>query len=162
MLIKQFEENDAVDVLETYLVSWISTYHDKFPPQVYERLISRITLDYVKHFKGKKRFCFVVREHRKVLGFIYCKVDKMHGWIEHSYVRPENKRKGLGTQLLERALTELRHRNCFKARAVVLGSNHEALAFYKKHAFQVVKRALNRENGNVLDIVVEKNLQATR
>ncbi len=162
MLIKRFEESDAVDVLETFLVSWISMHHDKYPGQVYEKLVSRITLDYVKHFGGKKRFCLVAREHRQVSGFIYCKTGKLYANIEEFYVRPEKKRAGVGSELLDKACHELHQRNQLKVRATVLATNQEALAFYRKHGFLVVKRALNRERGGVLEIEVEKNLGTCR
>ena len=102
MLIKRFEESDAVDVLETFLVSWISAYHHKLPTHAFEERVAHITLDYVKHFAGKKRFCFVARENRKVTGFIYCKTGALHGTIEQFLVLPEKKRAGFGASVVFR------------------------------------------------------------
>ncbi len=159
MQFKFFEEEDAVDVLETLLVSWISSHHDLLPAHAFEDVVSRINMGYVKHFQGKRRFCLVLREHRKVMGFIYCTIGSLYASIEQLHVRPEKQHKGLTEELLAKACEELLRRNQIKVRAYVLAADKEGLEFYRKQGFLSVKRALNPHFGNVLEVSLEKNLQ---
>ena len=64
------------------------------------------------------------------------------GWLNHLYVAPEWRGRGVGSALLSRALAEARSTLDLWAFA----RNEPALAFYARHGFQVVERTDGSSN----------------
>ncbi|MYS58794.1 GNAT family N-acetyltransferase [Streptomyces sp. SID5468] len=65
------------------------------------------------------------------------------GWLEHLYLLPHVRRRGIGTRLLERA-----RRSCPAGLSLhVFEANTEARAFYERHGFTVV--ATDDGSGNM-------------
>lgn len=59
------------------------------------------------------------------------------GWLNYVAVAPDAQRQGLGRQIVEHAIEQLRKRGCPKINLQVRTSNAEAIAFYEFLGFQV-------------------------
>ena len=64
--------------------------------------------------------------------------EQKKGWISLLYLRPEFRNRGLGIQLLGRAVLYFRTRGRDGVRLHVSADNEAALAFYRKHGFQII------------------------
>lgn len=64
--------------------------------------------------------------------------EQKKGWISLLYLRPEFRNRGLGIQLLGRAVLYFRDRGRDGVRLHVSADNEAALAFYRKHGFQII------------------------
>lgn len=60
--------------------------------------------------------------------------DDLVAWIEQLYVRPAWRRRGVATQLVDRAVADLRAAGAVSFRADIPPSWHEGLAFWKRRA----------------------------
>jgi ribosomal protein S18 acetylase RimI-like enzyme len=65
-----------------------------------------------------------------IVGYIDFRVRMEVGHILGLYVKPAHRKKGVGKDLMEKALNEFKKRGCHKARLEVFASNHEAIDFY--------------------------------
>jgi ribosomal-protein-alanine N-acetyltransferase len=80
----------------------------------------------------------VAEQDGRVLGYLCCwyVVDEIH--ILDIAVHPEQRRRGIGEQLLDHALAQGRARKAKTANLEVRRSNVAAIAFYEKFGFRSV------------------------
>ena len=92
---------------------------------------------------------FVIKENKKVLGYITCKLisisKKLYGLIDLIAVDKRFRGKGIGTYLIEGAL------KWFAARVksvyvATQASNIEAIRLYEKHGFRMVNSEVTLHN----------------
>jgi len=91
---------------------------------------------------------FVAEEDGKILGsavyfFAYYTWAGKSLYLDDLYVRPEHRRRGVGSMLLERVVELARRENCKRLRLQVLDWNQGAIAFYKKHGGAISGEWLN-------------------
>jgi ribosomal protein S18 acetylase RimI-like enzyme len=84
-----------------------------------------------------------------VVGTVMGGYDGHRGWIYSLAVRPDVRRKGIGTALVKHVEQELAKRGCPKVNLQLLASNAATVAFYRKLGFAVEERL---SMGKVLDI----------
>ncbi len=76
----------------------------------------------------------------QVLGFVVSRQTLEEAEILNLAVRPEARRRGLGSQLLLRALQEARRAGVRRVSLEVRTSNRAAIHFYEHHGFQRLGR----------------------
>ncbi len=90
----------------------------------------------------------------KVAGFITVEMtSRSYGHIITIDTRPEHRRRGLGTLLMEAAEKKIRDLDGFMVALEVAVDNAPAIAFYKRHKYNVLKtlpRYYNRELDGLL------------
>ena len=79
--------------------------------------------------------CFVAVEGESIAGCILVGTDGRRGYIYHTAVHPELQRRGLGRQLVERALESLRQMGIHKTALVVFARNQQGNAFWERMGF---------------------------
>ena len=91
--------------------------------------------------------CFVAAEGETIAGCILVGTDGRRGYIYHTAVHPELQRRGLGRQLVERALESLRQMGIHKTALVLvgdfLGEEYERSLLYDpsfSHGFREAKK----------------------
>lgn len=84
----------------------------------------------------------VAIQHVKVVGMMALSDDGTVGWVEQLYVHPRVVGCGIGTQLLERAKTELGS----PIRLYTFQANTGACRFYERHGFRAI--AVGDGSGN--------------
>ena len=83
---------------------------------------------------------WVAEESGKIVGFVIARQIANDVEVLNLAVRPESRRKGIGTSLLRAALTWGRGFHAEKALLEVRASNLAALRFYERHGFEVSGR----------------------
>lgn len=79
--------------------------------------------------------CFVAEEHGKIIGVILAGNDGRRGYIYHTAVSPDERGRGLGTELVTAALTALKACGIHKVALVVFAKNETGNAFWEKQGF---------------------------
>lgn len=79
--------------------------------------------------------CFAALEAQRLTGVILCGHDGRRGYIYHTAVHPDFRRRGIATALVERALEALRQEGVSKAALVVFRRNAEGDAFWASLGF---------------------------
>ena len=80
--------------------------------------------------------CFVAEEAGKILGVIMAGHDGRRGFIYHTSVSPDERGRGIGTQLANAALDALKNEGISKAALVAFTRNETGNAFWDKLGFE--------------------------
>lgn len=83
---------------------------------------------------------WVATDADDVLGTVMAGYDGHRGWIYSLAVRPDLRRRGIGSALLARAEAELTALGCMKINLQLLASNSETAAFYHAHGYRIEPR----------------------
>ncbi len=81
--------------------------------------------------------CFVAEWEEAIVGVILAGFDGRRGYIYHTAVLPEYRKKGIGTRLLDNAMNALDKLGAAKVGLLVFNDNTEGNAFWEKHGFFV-------------------------
>ena len=83
---------------------------------------------------------FVAVRGEKVTGTVMAGWDGHRGWIYSLAVHPLMREQGIGRKLVDRAVDELKQRNCPKVNLQVMPGNSCVIGFYEKLGFLVEER----------------------
>jgi ribosomal protein S18 acetylase RimI-like enzyme len=83
---------------------------------------------------------FVARIDGTVVGTVMGGYDGHRGWVYALAVRPESRRRGIGSALMKHVEKELAERGCPKVNLQVLATNAATVAFYRKLGYAVEER----------------------
>ena len=76
--------------------------------------------------------CFVAEENGSLLGVILCGHDGRRGYIYHTVVRPDNRRKGIGASLVEQAVEALRAEGITRVCLNIMETNEVGREFWTR------------------------------
>lgn len=79
--------------------------------------------------------CFVAEENSKIIGVILAGNDGRRGYIYHTAVSPDHRRKGIAGKLLNKTLEALSSLGIVKAALVVFERNYDGNVFWEKQGF---------------------------
>lgn len=106
----------------------------------------------VRFLRRNPATCFVAEEEDRLVGILLCGHDGRRGYIYHTAVHPDFRRRGLGKALVDAALGALRAEGIMKAALVVFSANETGNAFWEAIGFETRKdlvyrnKSLNSEN----------------
>ncbi len=81
-------------------------------------------------------------ENGEILGsaYLYIMFNDLHkepfGFLENVFVEEKSRGKGIGTKLIEKAITEARGQNCYKIICTSRYENEKVHGLYKKLGFK--------------------------
>lgn len=81
--------------------------------------------------------CFVAAESNKIIGVILVGSDGRRGYIYHTAVHPDYRRKGIAQMLVEKSLNALDEIGIHKVALVVFKRNENGNKFWEKLGFTV-------------------------
>lgn len=87
--------------------------------------------------KRNPETCFVAMEHSELVGVILVGSDGRRGYIYHTAVHPNHRRKGIATKLVEKAIAALEACGINKVALVVFEKNTDGNAFWEQAGFTV-------------------------
>ena len=137
ILIREGKEKDFPVLLG--LIKDLATFEGA-PEQV------KNSVEQMKREKDSFGF-FLAEEDGTVLGaavyfFAYYTWVGKSLYLDDLYVRPEHRRKKVGSMLLERVFVLAKQKDCKRLRLMVLDWNDVAISFYKEHGGTVTKEWL--------------------
>lgn len=95
---------------------------------------------------------FVAEENGVLAGVILCGHDGRRGYIQHTAVAPEYRRRGIGRRLVARALDALRSHGITKVALVAFRKNEGGNAFWERQGF-TLRDDLNYRNLALVDMI---------
>lgn len=95
--------------------------------------------------------CFVAEENGEIIGVIMSGHDGRRGFIYHTAVKAEYRRKGIGKKLVDSALAALEREGIHKVALVAFEKNISGNAFWEKIGF-TVRNDLVYRNKNIHEL----------
>ena len=92
-----------------------------------------------KYLERNPHTCFVAENGKKIIGSILCGHDGRRGFIYHTAVSASERESGIGTALVETAISALEKEGINKAALVVFHSNELGNTFWENRGF--IKRS---------------------
>jgi ribosomal protein S18 acetylase RimI-like enzyme len=89
---------------------------------------------------GDQLFFVAESDNNIAVGTIMVGYDGHRGWIYSLAVDPRQRKKGIGTMLLQHAEKVLKSMNCPKVNLQIETRNKEVVEFYRKNGYQVEER----------------------
>lgn len=88
-----------------------------------------------KYLDRNPNTCFVAEEQGKIVGAVMSGHDGRRGFIYHTTVMEQFRRKGIGKSLVETAMGALEKEGIHKAALVVFAKNESGNSFWKSMGF---------------------------
>ena len=88
-----------------------------------------------KYLERNPETCFVAEESGNIAGVIIAGNDGRRGYIYHTAVSPDYRRRGIGSELVDAALDALKKLGINKVALVVFAKNENGNAFWEKIGF---------------------------
>lgn len=89
----------------------------------------------IRFLKRNPKTCFIAEENGTAAGTIIAGHDGRRGYIYHTAVLPEFRRRGIATELLARSVDALKKQGIAKVALVVFSDNEAGNAFWEKQGF---------------------------
>lgn len=105
-----------------------------------------------KYLDRNPETCFVALEDEKIIGVIMSGHDGRRGFIHHTAVSPEHRRRGIAKQLAEAALSALKDLGINKVALLVFERNREGNEFWENFGFAARDDVVYR-NKSLTDII---------
>jgi ribosomal protein S18 acetylase RimI-like enzyme len=127
--IRRFKASDKATVIEL----WTSVFHSS-----YNHNDPEINIDMkIRHNDG---LFFVAVDDQDIVGTVLVGFDGHRGWIYSLAVKESHRKKGIGSLLMKKALSELKKVGCLKVNLQVDKENSGIVSFYEKIGFAVEDR----------------------
>lgn len=89
------------------------------------------------YLRRNPKTCFIAEENGELIGAILSGHDGRRGFIYHTAVSIEHRKKGIGFALVEQAMEALKREGIHKVALVVFGKNEIGNVFWEKCGFTV-------------------------
>jgi ribosomal protein S18 acetylase RimI-like enzyme len=127
--VRPFEEADQPAVTAL----WSASFEDNSGRNAPDRIIQ-------KKLSTQRELFLVGCIGERLVATVLGGYDGHRGWIYHLAVDPEERRKGVGRQLVEAAEAELCARGCPKINLQVRAENAGVVAFYERLGYAIEER----------------------
>lgn len=101
-----------------------------------------------RFLKRNPMTCFVALDGSRVIGVILSGNDGRRGYIYHTAVLPQYRKRGIGKALVEHAMAALEKEGINKTALVVFERNETGNAFWERIGFKT-REDLNYRNKNI-------------
>lgn len=89
-------------------------------------------------------------------------LDKPSPMLVAMHVTPEYRRQGVGSEILQEAIEEVRHARRGRLFAQVDAANVDAVRFYMNHGFKITSRPIDADGRIVIGVDVDKRSRRER
>lgn len=151
-MVRQATENDAKEVAKIIVSGWQTTYRGIISNEFLDNMsVEEMTKRWEQNIKSqdKNNNICVYEEEDNILAIIRFGKNcaSQSGEIYVLYVKPELKRKGIGTKLVKYAKEELIKQKCKKMEVWCAKGNKPSIEFYKKMGGKLSKNRIAEVNG---------------
>ncbi len=91
------------------------------------------------YLKRNRNLCFVALHNNEIIGTIKCGHDGRRGYMHHLAIRPDFRKKGIGTALMRKCLESLKKQGIAKCNAFVLDTNKDALDWGARNGWETLE-----------------------
>jgi hypothetical protein len=127
--IRKFRQSDRDSVISF----WKDVFNSQHPHNDPE-----IAID--MKIRHSKDLLFVAEENNRVVGTVMAGFDGHRGWIYSLAVKPDFRKKGIGTQLMKEAINKLKSLGCLKVNLQIEEDNSDVVDFYERFGFSIEER----------------------
>jgi ribosomal protein S18 acetylase RimI-like enzyme len=161
-MILYAEKHELTKLAKIYWAAWNHAFSKHFPPENLERVtVGDFEERWRGYFADENVSSFVYKQNSAPLGFVACRIqhDKS-AEIVSMMVLPTCIRTGIGSKLMEKALSYLSGKRCKTAILWVVEENTNARRFYERFGFSPSKeqRHINRYGIELCQLQYEKHL----
>lgn len=96
--------------------------------------------------------CFVAVDNDEIIGVILCGNDGRRGYIYHTAVKPSERNRGIGSELVDEAMRAFENIGITKVALVVFDKNETGNTFWEKKGFTTRKDLVYR-NKQITEMV---------
>lgn len=96
--------------------------------------------------------CLVAESEKNIIGVILSGHDGRRGYIYHTAVDVSQQRRGIGTALVNAAMTALEREGINKVALVVFEKNKKGNIFWEKQGF-ITRNELNYRNKAIVELI---------
>ena len=129
MIIRPYLESDESQVVAL----WREVFPNA-PP------LNQPEADIKRKLTVQRELLLVAVMNEQIVGTAMAGYDGHRGWVYYVAVKPENRRRGIGSALMRRVEAELARMGCPKLNLQVRDSNDQVAAFYKRLGYDVEER----------------------
>lgn len=139
--IRCAQSSDSAAISQIYAASWRCAYRGMVPQQYLDELRDDFWTEKFQLWLSRGALqadlAFVDGKLAGCVAYGNSRYEKRPGWgeIVSIYIHPDFYRKGMGTRLLQSALSYLKAQNCEGCFLWVLRENRNAQRFYEKNGF---------------------------
>jgi len=108
-----------------------------------------------KYLSRNPGTCFVAEYESRIVGVILSGHDGRRGFIYHAAVCEGMQRRGIGTALVDAAMTALDNEGIHKVALVVYGNNEKGNTFWEKQGF-TTRDDLVYRNRSITELIMTK------
>lgn len=112
---------------------WGSVFAGDPPRNAADRVIAR-------KLRVQRELFFVAESEGRLVGTVIAGYDGYRGWVYHLAVHPDDRRRGIGGDLMHAAERALRALGCPKVNLQVRAGNEAILRFYESLGYDVEER----------------------
>lgn len=105
-----------------------------------------------KYMKRNPNTCFVAKENEEIVGVILSGHDGRRGYIHHTAVAVSERKKGIGTALVDAAMNALSGEAINKVALVVFSKNVTGNSFWENKGFEV-RKDLAYRNKAIVELI---------
>ena len=128
MVIRKYQNRDK----ESLIALWEEVFPNAAPHNQPARVIEeKLAVD---------DLIFIAEQDGKIIGACQAGYDGHRGWLYGVAVSTKQRRRGIGTRLVESAIQALEERGCKKVNLQIRSGNKQVADFYRALGFQVEDR----------------------
>jgi len=135
----------TIDDYERVYTLWLST------PNMGLNNLDDSKAGIAKYLARNPNTCFVAENNGGIIGVILCGHDGRRGYIHHTAVTQSEQRNGVGTALLDAAMSALEREGINKTALVVFDKNEKGNAFWERQGF-ITRPDLIYRNKAIVDL----------
>ena len=129
MVIRPYLESDESQVVAL----WREVFPNS-PP------LNQPEADIKRKLTVQRELLLVAELNEELVGTAMAGYDGHRGWVYYVAVKPERRRRGIGSALMRRVEADLARMGCPKLNLQVRVSNDQIAAFYKRLGYDVEER----------------------
>ena len=123
MKIRSYSSEDRDQVITL----WQNVFSDDSPHNEPSKVIDvKLAID---------EFLFVAEDNDVIIGTAMAGYDGHRGWLYLVAVDPQQRRKGIGQQLVKHAMQALKTVGCIKVNIQIRSTNNQVVSFYESIGF---------------------------
>ena len=128
MIIRKYQPHDR----DSLIAFWEEVFPNPAPHNQPARVIEeKLKVD---------DLIFLAEEEGRILGACQAGYDGHRGWLYGVAVSSNQRRRGIGSELVKAAINALREKGCGKVNLQIRAGNTAVAAFYKTLGFEVEER----------------------